>query len=324
MPVMLRRLLIIGALLAMVLPGCGGGSDSSSAVSYEPFDLEAPHSPIRREAQLKPAANGLVGSEPKPIIPDQPAPEFLINQDLIDGIGRMARAGDTVTVQYVGYLYDSKKKFASSWDEGKPFTFTIGNGEVSQGWEEGVYQMETSDQRELVIPPELTAGGPPKDVPKGETLVYVIDMLNVQYGTKKTPAAGGETLDSGGGGAPPKSEPKVTVPSSPPPKKLVVKDLEEGTGATAKAGDQVSVQYLGVDYKTGKQFDASWDRGEPIAFTLGAKDVISGWDKGIEGMKVGGRRELIIPPDLAYGSQGSGPIAPNSTLVFVIDLVAIE
>ena len=167
MPAMLRRLLIIGALLAMVLPGCGGDSNSGNTVSYEPYDLEAPRSPIRREAQLKPAANGLVGSELKPLIPDKPPPEFLINQDLIDGIG---------------YLYDSKKKFASSWDEGKPFVFTLGKGEVSQGWEEGVNQMETSDRRELVIPPELTAGGPPKDAPQGETLVYVIELLHVKYG----------------------------------------------------------------------------------------------------------------------------------------------
>lgn len=182
MPAMLRRLLITGALFAMLLPGCGGDSNSGNTVSYEPYDLEAPRSPIRREAQLKPAANGLVGSELKPIIPDKSPPEFLINQDLIDGIGRMAREGDTVTVQYVGYLYDSKKKFASSWDEGKPFVFTLGKGEVSQGWEEGVNQMETSDRRELVIPPELTAGGPPKDAPQGETLVYVIELLQVKYG----------------------------------------------------------------------------------------------------------------------------------------------
>jgi len=182
MPAMHRRLLIIGVLLAMVLPGCGGDSDSQSTISFEPFDLEAPRSPIRRETQLKPAANGLFGPETEPIIPDKPPPEFLINQDLIDGIGRMAREGDTVTVQYVGYLYDSKKKFASSWDEGKPFVFTLGKGEVSQGWEEGVFQMEVSDQRELIVPPNLTAGGPPKNVPKGETLVYVVDLLDLKYG----------------------------------------------------------------------------------------------------------------------------------------------
>jgi peptidylprolyl isomerase len=186
MPAMLKRALIGGGLLfvlALALAGCVGGSDSSNTISYEPFDLEAPHSPIRREAQLKPAANGLVGDEPKPLIPDRPPPEFLVTQDLIDGIGHYAREGDTVTVQYVGYLYDSKKKFVSSWEEGKPFTFTLGAGEVMEGWEQGVEGMEVSDQRELVIPPELTKGGSKmKDVPQGETLVYVLDLLKVKYG----------------------------------------------------------------------------------------------------------------------------------------------
>ena len=181
---MLKRTLSIGGvLLLLILGGCGGDSDSASTISFEPYDLEAPHSPIRREAQLKPAANGLVGNEIKPIIPDKPPPEFLVQQDLIDGIGRYAREGDTVTVQFVGYLYDSKKKFVSSWDQGKPFTFTLGKGEVMEGWEQGVEGMEASDQRELVIPPELTKGGSKmKDVPQGETLVYVIDMLKVKYG----------------------------------------------------------------------------------------------------------------------------------------------
>jgi peptidylprolyl isomerase len=125
--------------------------------------------------------------------------------------------------------------------------------------------------------------------------------------------------------AKPKTKPKVTVPKGAPPKKLEVKDLEEGSGALAKAGDAVTVNYVGVNYKTGKEFDASWDRGEPFTFTLGAGEVIPGWDKGVAGMKVGGRRELIIPPDLGYGSTGSPPaIPPNETLVFVVDLEAVE
>jgi peptidylprolyl isomerase len=121
------------------------------------------------------------------------------------------------------------------------------------------------------------------------------------------------------------TKPKVVVPKGAPPKKLEIKDITEGSGAEAKAGDEVTVQYVGVDYKTGKEFDASWDRGEPFSFTLGAGQVIGGWDKGVVGMKVGGRRELIIPPGLAYGSAGAPPaIAPNATLVFVIDLLAIK
>lgn len=121
-----------------------------------------------------------------------------------------------------------------------------------------------------------------------------------------------------------KTRPKVTVPKGAPPKKLEIKELEAGTGAEAKAGDEISVQYVGVDYKSGEEFDASWDRGEPFPFTLGAGAVIPGWDQGIEGMKVGGRRELIIPPELAYGPQGRPPaIPPNETLIFVIDLVEV-
>lgn len=120
-------------------------------------------------------------------------------------------------------------------------------------------------------------------------------------------------------------KPKVTVPSGPPPKKLETNDLREGSGPAAKAGDEVTVQYVGVGYDTKKQFDASWDRGEPFPFTLGAGLVIPGWEQGIEGMKAGGRRELVIPPELAYGAAGSPPaIGPNETLIFVVDLLDVK
>ena len=121
-----------------------------------------------------------------------------------------------------------------------------------------------------------------------------------------------------------KTKPKVTVPTGAPPKKLEVKELEEGSGAEAKSGDEVTVQYVGVNYKNGNEFDSSWSRNEPFSFTLGAGEVIPGWDQGVEGMKVGGRRELIIPPELAYGEAGAPPaIGPNETLVFVIDLLEV-
>ena len=98
----------------------------------------------------------------------------------------------------------------------------------------------------------------------------------------------------------------------------------EGDGAVARAGQIVTVHYVGVLYQTGEQFDASWDRGQPFKFELGAGRVIAGWDDGVEGMRVGGRRELVIPPALAYGDRGSGPIGPAETLVFVVDLVDIK
>ncbi len=120
-------------------------------------------------------------------------------------------------------------------------------------------------------------------------------------------------------------KPTVTVPSTPAPKTLVTKDLIPGTGTTAKAGDTVTVNYVGVIYKTGKTFDSSWSRNTTFTTALSTSSVIPGWVKGIPGMKVGGRRELIIPPSLGYGTAGSPPtIPPNATLIFVVDLVSVS
>ena len=125
--------------------------------------------------------------------------------------------------------------------------------------------------------------------------------------------------------SPPTTKPVVKPPKGAPPKQLEVKDLVEGEGDGAVAGDSVSVDYVGVNYKSGKEFDSSWSRNEPFTFTLGAGEVIPGWDQGVEGMKIGGRRELIIPPELAYGSAGNPPaIPPNETLIFVVDLREIS
>lgn len=120
-------------------------------------------------------------------------------------------------------------------------------------------------------------------------------------------------------------KPHVTVPDGPPPTELEVTDLVEGTGAEAAPGQTVSVQYVGVAYSNGRQFDASWDRGQPFSFPLGQGRVIKGWDQGVAGMKVGGRRLLVIPPHLGYGDRGAGGvIEPGETLIFVVDLVGIH
>jgi FKBP-type peptidyl-prolyl cis-trans isomerase len=121
------------------------------------------------------------------------------------------------------------------------------------------------------------------------------------------------------------TKPKVGKPTGAAPKELQASDVVVGTGAEAKAGDKVSVQYVGSLFANGKQFDASWDRGKkPFEFTIGQGQVIQGWDQGIPGMKVGGRRILVIPADLAYGAAGSPPTIPaNAPLVFVVDLKKI-
>jgi peptidylprolyl isomerase len=120
-------------------------------------------------------------------------------------------------------------------------------------------------------------------------------------------------------------KPDVTVPDTAPPTELVVADDVEGDGAEATVGSQVSVHYVGVSWSTGQQFDASWDRMEAFQFPLGKGHVIKGWDDGVQGMKVGGRRTLHIPPHLGYGAQGAGGvIAPNETLIFVVDLLEVR
>jgi peptidylprolyl isomerase len=118
-------------------------------------------------------------------------------------------------------------------------------------------------------------------------------------------------------------KPEVDFPGGEPPADLQVTDVWEGDGAVDKAGDTVEVHYVGVAYSTGEEFDASWNRGAPLQFQLGVGQVIAGWDQGVQGMKVGGRRQLIIPPGLAYGERGAGrSIAPGETLIFVCDLVS--
>jgi peptidylprolyl isomerase len=121
-----------------------------------------------------------------------------------------------------------------------------------------------------------------------------------------------------------KTKPKVSIPSGPPPKKLVVKDLIKGTGPAATSSSTVNVQYVGEVYKGGKQFDASWNDGSGQPVSLPLSGVIKGWQQGIPGMKIGGRRELIIPPGLGYGATAQSKIPANSTLVFVIDLHGVS
>ncbi|EWC60509.1 peptidylprolyl isomerase, FKBP-type [Actinokineospora spheciospongiae] len=120
-------------------------------------------------------------------------------------------------------------------------------------------------------------------------------------------------------------KPEIDRPDGPPPADLVIEDITVGDGDEAKAGQVVSVHYAGVTFASGEEFDASWNRGEPFGFPLGAGRVIAGWDRGVQGMKVGGRRKLTIPPHLGYGDRGAGGvIKPGETLIFVVDLLGVR
>ena len=120
-------------------------------------------------------------------------------------------------------------------------------------------------------------------------------------------------------------KPAIEIPDQPPSYQLELEDLEVGDGDEATAGKVVEVHYVGVSWQNRRQFDASWDRGDTFKFKLGKGEVIPGWDRGVAGMKVGGRRRITIPPDLAYGKRGAGgAIGPDETLVFVVDLIGVR
>jgi peptidylprolyl isomerase len=120
-------------------------------------------------------------------------------------------------------------------------------------------------------------------------------------------------------------KPEIEFPGAEPPADLVITDVTEGDGAEATSGSTVSVHYVGVAHSTGEEFDASYNRGAPLQFRIGVGQVIQGWDQGVEGMKVGGRRQLVIPPHLGYGDRGAGGvIKPGETLIFVVDLIDVS
>jgi peptidylprolyl isomerase len=157
-------------------------------------------------------------------------------------------------------------------------------------------------------------------------LIVALALLGVLVAVVLISGGGGDDGDDGPATAEPTAQkPTVEIPDGPPPGELQVEDLVEGEGDGAEAGDRLSVQYVGVLYRGGREFDSNWGSGQPFELQLGAGNVIPGWDQGLEGMKVGGTRKLTIPPDLAYGEAGSPPtIPPNSTLVFVVELTGIE
>ena len=173
----------------------------------------------------------------------------------------------------------------------------------------------------------LTACGSESE-PAPETSASTPTPTAAEATPTSEPAAGGDTVTVAGvqiaDAEDLDAEPRVTIKEgAQPPEELISRDLVKGNGARIEAGDQVSVRYTGVNWSNGEKFDASWDRGsDPISFPIGVGQVIPGWDEGVTGMRAGGRRLLIIPPDLGYGAQGQPPAIPgNETLVFVVDAV---
>lgn len=204
--------------------------------------------------------------------------------DLVVGTGDTPATTDLVTVHYTGTL-DNGTVFDASRNHGGPASFPLNR--VIKGWTEGVSTMKVGGIRKLVIPPDLGYGAQGAGngvIPPNATLTFIVELIEV---------------------------PKVKI-----------EDTQPGTGAAAKDGDQITVDYTGK-LQDGTVFDSSVGK-TPFQFTLGAGQVIPGWDQGLLGMKVGGKRTLTIPPSLAYGEQGAGGvIPPNATLIFDVELISI-
>jgi FKBP-type peptidyl-prolyl cis-trans isomerase len=209
------------------------------------------------------------------------------------GTGAAAAKGDKVYMMYKGTIPKTNEEFDSNYaPERDVFSLTLGQGSVIKGWELGIPGMKVGGIRQLEIPSELAygeAGSPPKIAPNQDLNFEVKLMFIIKPGEE-------DTYDA--------------------------KDLKVGSGRAVKKGDRISVHYTGK-FLNGKVFDSSIPRKEAFEFTVGAGEVISGWDEGVVDMKIGGKRRLILPPNLAYGPGGNGTIPPDSVLDFDIELLKI-
>jgi peptidylprolyl isomerase len=227
--------------------------------------------------------------------------------EIEEGTGPAPEVGDLVSVHYTGTLEDGTE-FDSSHTRGQPFEFPLGRGMVIPGWDEGIALMKEGGKAKLVIPPDLGYGerGAGGVIPPNATLTFEVELVSIRSGAPDAPAEVNEAdyVTTGTG--------------------LKYYDFEAGEGPAAQAGQQVDVHYTGW-LEDGTMFDSSLERGQPFSLKLGAGQVIPGWDEGLVGMQVGGSRQLVIPPELAYGERGAGGvIPPNATLIFEVELVAIK
>lgn len=227
--------------------------------------------------------------------------------EIVAGSGPAPKAGDIVSVNYTGTLTNGVV-FDSSYKRNKPFQFPLGQGQVIPGWDEGIALMKTGGKARLTIPPNLGYGarGAGGVIPPNATLIFDVELVGVTAGAPAAPTKVNEAD-------------YVTTASG-----LKYHDFVVGNGAQPQKGQQVVVHYTGW-LLNGAKFDSSLDRGEPLPFNIGTGQVIAGWDEGVLSMKVGGKRQLVIPPNLGYGAQGAGGVIPaNATLVFEVELLEVH
>jgi peptidylprolyl isomerase len=273
-------------------------------------DNKATSDSVTASGSVAPSATA-AGALPKPAVKLPSAiPTALVVTDLTQGTGTPAADGDTVIVQYVGVRSADGTEFDNSYDRGSPLSVTLGLGQVIKGWDQGLVGIKPGGRRQLDIPTDLAyADKPPSSTPiqAGDALSFVIDAVTVI--PKPDPA----------------NVPNITVPPTPNQTTQTFTDLIVGDGVGIQPGQTVAVQLLAFSAADGKLLDSSWDQGTPLTFVPGAGALPPGLEKAVEGMKVGGRRQVDIPFADAFGAAGNDSLGlPASTdLIMVLDLVAV-
>jgi peptidylprolyl isomerase len=329
-----RRLVVSVGLATALLAGlsaCGDDTEPAAAPSPSASSSSATPSTSPSESQsgtsgALPTVTGRFGEAPVVEVPDGAPPTDLVVKVLTKGKGPEVAKGETVVVDYVGVRWEDGQTFDSSFDRGSPAGFTIGTGLVIPGWDKALVGVPAGTRLLLVLPPDEAYGDTPPDgapIQAGDTLVFVVDVLGSHAPDQ---AATGEPAPTEDDSLPYVSisprEPDMVVPDGrEAPTKLIAIPVVVGDGPEVKAGQTVVVQYKGILWRNGKEFDSSWSSGQPFVTTIGTGAVIPGWDKGLVGETVGSRVMLIVPPKDGYGDAGSGEIRGTDTMVFAVDIL---
>jgi len=316
------KTLVIGIAItaAALAAGCNAGRAPEAETAATAEAEVVGETPAGVEATLNEEAleEGLVSmAVPEVVLNEEAMADFLEGdmtttdsglQYVIEdgGTDVLPEAGDVVQVHYTGKLADGTV-FDSSYDRNQPIAFPLGKGFVIPGWDEGISLLNVGGKAKLIVPPELAYGenGVMGVIPPNATLYFEVELIDILPGSPEAPA---EVA----------AEDYITTESG-----LKYYDFEEGDGVTPEPGQMVSVHYTGW-LEDGTKFDSSLDWGNPFVFPVGMEYVIPGWDEGVSTMKVGGKRQLVIPAELAYGEEGAGEvIPPDATLIFEVELLEV-
>ncbi|MCZ3389285.1 MAG: FKBP-type peptidyl-prolyl cis-trans isomerase [Actinomycetia bacterium] len=329
----------VGGALVLVasLAACGESTDPSdnpNAFSYpetsgEPSGTPSPSASASSSAD--PAASGELptveggfGQTPTITVPDAEPPTDLVVKTLSQGDCPAVKSGETMVVDYVGVRWEDGQPFDSSFDRGAPAGFGIGVGAVIPGWDSGLVGVKAGTRVLMVLPPDQAYGDtPPGDpIQAGDTLVFVVDVLGSHAGDEAAIGAPAPTEDDSLPAVSLSSKaPAITIPAGDPPKRLIAIPVVVGNGPAVEKGETLVVQYKGVLWRNGQEFDSSWSRQQPFVTAIGLGKIIPGWDKGLVGQTVGSRVMLVVPPKQGFGDAGQGKIKGTDTMVFAVDIL---